>query len=64
MEELRKAWQEMPADMTSPTELRRMIHRHPARMRMRRQMVIEIVLFVVFLFVYYDFSTVQDAPGL
>ncbi|WP_341839243.1 hypothetical protein [Chitinophaga caseinilytica] len=61
-EALKKAWQDLPAGKTSPAALRGMIHRHPARRAMRRQMILEIVLLAVFLFVYYDFFDGDRRP--
>ncbi|WP_126243349.1 hypothetical protein [Chitinophaga rhizosphaerae] len=61
-EALKKAWQDLPAEKTSPAALRGIIHRHPARRAMRRQMILEIVLLAVFLFVYYDFFDGDRRP--
>lgn len=52
----------MPAEMTSPAALRVMLHRHPARREMRRQMLVEIVLLMIFLWVYYDFFDGDRRP--
>lgn len=55
MDALKQAWEGMPVSRTSPAALRGMIHRHPARMAMRKQLLFEMIPLVLFLIVYYDF---------
>lgn len=56
MDALKSAWQQLPGSEKQPQELRGMLQegRHPVLRQLRRQVVIESLLFSAFLAVYYN----------
>ncbi|WP_157986649.1 hypothetical protein [Chitinophaga alhagiae] len=56
MDALRSAWQHLPGSEKQPQELRGMLQegQHPVLKQLRRQVIIESLLFSIFLAVYYN----------
>lgn len=61
---LKSAWQSMVTEPKSNAAIKDMMQErsHPLLKRMRRQLIIEIAAFAVFLFVYYDFFDGDRKP--
>src|SRR5688572_29018849 len=61
---LKSAWQSGSEQIKSSGDLKNMMQvtNHPAVRRMRKQLAIEVLLFSVFLFVYYDFFDGEQKP--
>lgn len=54
MEELKAAWQNMGAGHKSPEELKNYLRKMPVRRNVLFQMIVETLLFTLFLLFYYD----------
>jgi hypothetical protein len=57
LDDMKSYWQQLPAESTRPEALKQMVkeNRHPVLKGIRRQLVIEMVGWLIFLIVFYDF---------
>jgi hypothetical protein len=65
LDNLKSAWQGIDSNPRNSAELREMMQekKHPALKRIRKQLVVESVLYTVFLVVYYDLFDGDRKPA-
>lgn len=64
MDPLKEAWKGADNNKKSTTDLKEMLkeNKHPVLKKIRRQMIVEIVMFSIFAVVYYDFFDGHQKP--